>query len=179
MLAPVIQPLAAVIYERGQDIDALFIDVSAKLRTQGVRVGGLIQQSTRSSEACAAGINVVDLQTGQTFDIWQKRGRDARGCRLDERGLLVAEPAILSAVGSGVDLIVINRFGRAESLGRGLLGCFQAALEAEIPILTAVRAPYCEGWEAFHGGLGGTLEPNVSHVMSWLLAAAPLRHAYW
>ena len=48
----------------------------------------------------------------------------ARGCRLDERGLLDAEPAIMAAIADRVDLLVINRFGRAESLGRGLLGCF-------------------------------------------------------
>ena len=35
----------------------------------------------------------------------------------------------MESLADGVDLIVINRFGRAESLGKGLLGCFTAAVE--------------------------------------------------
>jgi hypothetical protein len=81
---------------------------------------------------------------------------------------LIVSPRLLSrlpaAIAEGIDLLVINRFGRAESLGRGLLGCFTAAMEAGVRVLTAVRVPYVEAWAAYHGGLPRTcrLRPRRS-----------------
>ena len=115
-------------------------------------------------------IHVVDLRSGEAFDIWEARGACARGCRLDERGLLNSEPAIMAAIADRVHLLVINRFGRAESLGRGLLGCLAAALEAGVPVLTAVRAPYDEAWQRFHGGSAQELTADLSTVVEWALA---------
>ena len=164
--------LAAIKYGRGFDVDAVLVQSSAELRLRGIRVGGLIQRSAGGRGECAASLHVVDLCLGRTFDIWEGRGACARGCRLDERGLLDAEPTIMAAIAGGLDLLVINRFGRAESLGRGLIGCFSAALEAGVPVLTAVRAPYEDAWCAFHGGLGRDLPPEESAVIRWATCAA-------
>ena len=81
--------------------------------------------------------------------------------------LAAATPVIDRAIVDGVDLIVINRFGRAESLGSGLLACFSSALSAGVPVLTAVRAPYDVAWTTFHGGLGLELPDNDTAVVSW------------
>jgi len=42
--------------------------------------------------------------------------------------------------GHRVDLVIMNRFGRAESLGGGLLSSLALAVAAELPVLIAVRA---------------------------------------
>jgi hypothetical protein len=162
--------LAAIRYERGFDIDDLLLRSCGALRSCGLRLGGVIQQSSGDRGRCAASIHVVDLRSGEAFDIWEARGSCARGCRLDERGLLDAEPAIMAAIADRVDLLVINRFGRAESLGRGLLGCFAAALEAGVPVLTAVRDPYAGDWRAFHGGLAHDLPADTARAIDWVLA---------
>jgi hypothetical protein len=161
--------LAAIHYERGLDVDALLLETCDALRSQGVRLGGIIQRSSGDRAQCATSVHVVDLRSGAAFDIWEARGACARGCRLDERGLVDAEATILAALADGADLVVINRFGRAESLGRGLVGCFAAAIDARVPVLTAVRAPYGEAWDAFHGGLGGELVPDVRQVIAWAM----------
>ena len=75
----------------------------------------------------------------------------------------------MAAIADRVDLLVINRFGRAESLGRGLIGCLTAALEAAVPILTAVRAPYDADWRAFHGGLGQDLPADEASAIGWAM----------
>jgi hypothetical protein len=165
------QPLAAVVYERGFDIDDVLLTACAELRPLGGRLGGVIQRSSGDRGLCASAVQVIDLRSGKTFDIWEARGACARGCRLDERGLLAAEPIIASAIAERVDLLVINRFGRAESLGRGLVGCFAAALETGVPVLTAVRAPYEAAWREFHGGLARDLPPDRSRVVNWALRA--------
>jgi molybdate transport system ATP-binding protein len=159
--------LGAIHYERGFAIDGLLLAIWAQLRGAGVRLGGLLQESVGERGTCAASVQAVDLRSGRTFSIWEPRGACACGCRLDERGLLDAEPNLMSAVAERVDLLVINRFGRAESLGRGLLGVFGLALEAGVPVLTAVRSPYQEAWRGFHGGLAEQLPCRLEAVLAW------------
>ena len=71
-----------------------------------------------------------------------------------------------------VDLLVVNRFGRAESHGGGLLTCVSAAVSAGIPVLTAVREPYLAPWRAYHGDLAASLGPELDAVMTWCESAA-------
>ena len=161
-------PLAAIHYTRGFDIDRLLIDVCAELSARGVRLGGLLQISTGERGGnCAASVHVVDLRTRRSFDIWQDRGPCARGCRLDEAGLAEAEVALREAIFDRVDLLVVNRFGRAESLGRGLRPYFEEALAADIPVLTAVRSPYDEDWNTFTSGMAISLTPASPVVVGW------------
>ncbi len=165
--------LAAIHYERGFDIDRVFIDVCASAAATGLRLGGLVQMTTGERGGnCAATVHVVDLRTQKAFDIWENRGACARGCRLDERSLADAEPAIMRAIVDRVHLLIINRFGRAESLGRGLRACFEAAIAADVPVLTAVRAPYDQAWQNFHGGFGLSLPCDEDQVAGWVTDVA-------
>jgi hypothetical protein len=164
-------PLAAIQYQRGFDIDELLSRSCAQLRSVGVRIGGVLQQSSGEQGQCASLVHVVDLRSGRTFNIWEDRGACAVGCRLDERGLVDAEPALMAALADGVDVLIINRFGRAESLGRGLLGCFSAAIEAGVAVLTAVRQPYDQAWYAFHGGCAHDLAPEMQVIIDWALTS--------
>ena len=163
---------AAINYPRGFDIDRLLVVVCAELARAGVRLGGLLQVSTGPRGGnCADSVNVLDLRTQQAFDIWDDRGHCASGCRLDEHGLAAAECVLEAAIADRVDLLLINRFGRAESLGRGLRGSFEAAIVAGIPTLTAIRPPYDEAWRDFHGGLGEELAPELERVVAWAMRA--------
>ncbi|MBI1385174.1 MAG: DUF2478 domain-containing protein [Rhizobiales bacterium] len=164
--------LAAIRYLRGHDIDGVLGAVCRELRAHGLSIGGLLQVSTGDrGGTCAATTVVVDLRTGEEFNIWQDRGPCATACRLDEGGLSLAEPALQKAIEARVDLLVINRFGRAESVGRGLRPYFEAALSAGVPVLTAVREPYDADWRAFHGGLGCEIACDVPSIVAWAVAA--------
>jgi Protein of unknown function (DUF2478) len=162
--------LAAVAYDRGFDIDCLLVDVCERLARCGARLGGLLQVSTGAKGGCASTVHVVDLRTNTAFDIWEDRGVRAKGCRLDERGLAAASQAIDRAIADRADLIILNRFGRAECLGGGFLGSLASAVAAELPVLTAVRAPYDLAWEKFHGGLGTELPADVIAITAWAQA---------
>jgi uncharacterized protein len=159
--------LAAIAYDGGFDIDRLLVEVCERLAHRGVRLGGLLQSSTGAKGGCASTVHVVDLRTNAAFDIWEDRGACARGCRLDESGLAAASQAIDRAISDRVDLLIMNRFGRAESLGGGLLDSLALAIAAELPVLTAVRAPYDLAWAKFHGGLAKELPADVVSVTAW------------
>lgn len=160
--------LAAIRYERGYDIDLLLKKVCDRLLERSVRLGGLLQVTTgeRGGE-CLATVHVVDLMTQTTFNVWDDRGKDAQACRLSETGLADAEGVLRTAIDQSVDLLIVNRFGRAESIGRGLRRSFEAAVDAGVPVLTAVREPYDTEWAAFHGGLGTELPCSVEAVIAW------------
>ena len=163
--------LAAIAYDRGFDIDRLLVAACERLSRRGIRLGGLLQVSTGAKGGCASTVHVVDLRTNAAFDIWEERGAGSKGCRLDERGLAAASHAIDEAIDDRVDLVIMNQFGRAESLGGGLLAAFSSAVSAGVPTLTAVRAPYDLAWAKFHGGLGHELPPDVQAVVAWVESA--------
>jgi nucleoside-triphosphatase THEP1 len=159
--------LAAVGYEPGVDINRLLRDVVARVRAEGTQVGGLLQEKVLDSEDCCEQLNLVDIRSGEAARITQQRGKEARGCKLDPRGLADIAHCIQDAIDADVELIVINKFGRAESEGGGLLSCFGDAVMAGIPLLTTAREPYLEAWRAFHGGLGIELPCSLDAVCDW------------
>jgi len=159
--------IGAICYDRGIDVDPLLVAVSDGLRQRGYRLGGVLQNAVGDRGSCAPSVHVVDLQSGALFNIWESRGVGSRGCRLNEGGLIDVEPAIMAAIDARVDLLLINRFGRAEACGGGFVGCFSAALEAGIMVLTAVRESYLGAWTSFDGGLGTNLDPDVATVLDW------------
>jgi hypothetical protein len=164
--------LAAIVYERGFALDAFLADVCGRLTAKGLRLGGLIQVMSGIRGARAASITAVDLRSGARVDIWEGPGARASDCRLDERRLVDTVPMILAAVEERVDLVVVNRFGRAESQGGGLLSCVSAAVAAGIPVLTAVREPYLAPWRAYHGDLAASLDPDLDAVATWCESVA-------
>ena len=163
-----ISPLAAIHYPKSFHIDWLLSQACSGLSRTGLELGGLLQLSTGGAGGCATSVHAIDLRSGEAFDIWEDRGVCSQGCRLDEQGLVLASAAIERAIEDKVDLIIVNRFGRAESLGRGLLDHVISALDAHIPVLTAVREPYDEAWARFHGGLAADLANNYAAICGWV-----------
>lgn len=159
--------LAAIHYEIGFDINQTMRDVVMHLRKDGFAVGGVIQETEVDADSCFSSINIVDIRSGEAARITQEQGKESRGCKLDPRGLASISHCITDAIDAGVDLIVINKFGRAESEGGGLLSCIAAAISAGLPVLTTVRQPYRESWHAFHGGLATELLPSLQEIIKW------------
>jgi nucleoside-triphosphatase THEP1 len=172
-LAPV---LGAIHYERDFDINRILRTVVKSLQVKGVKVGGVLQESEfRSSGSCVQ-LNIVDIRTGKTERITQDRGRGSRGCKLDPRGLAAISHCITDAIASDVDLVIINKFGRAESEGDGLLSCIADAISAGVPILTTVREPYITAWSLYHGGLAIEILPKIDAILHWYGASCPHRN---
>jgi hypothetical protein len=162
--------LAAIVYEAGFPVDAFMAAVAGTLRAEGMRVGGAVQRNTGST-ACSV-MSLEDLSTGERFGISQQLGAYARGCRLDPRGLASATARLEAAAMDSLDLLVLNKFGKAEADGGGLRGVLARALERGVPALTAVRPPYAEAWLAFHGGLAADLPPCRDAALDWCRGVA-------
>lgn len=164
--------LGAVQYEQGFDINRVLRLTAEKLRKEGLTLAGVVQRNREASKVCCEHMGLVDLRTGGLIAISQDLGPHAQGCRLDHYKLADVAGIIAGAIASGADLLIINKFGKAESDGNGLLSCITEAIGAGIPILTAVRDPYLEAWQAFHGGLADELPPMAGAVHDWCVSAA-------
>lgn len=162
-----VQTVAALHYEQGEDVSTVIAAAVARLRGGGLQVGGVLQEPEATGSAKCRMLDLVDLRTGERARITQDRGRESRGCKLDEQGLLSMAHCIASAISDRVDLVVVSRFGRAEAAGHGLLACCAEVVCAGIPLLTAVREPYVERWRSFNGGLAAELPCSADAILNW------------
>lgn len=170
-------PLAAIQYDTGFRIDDFVAAIAAALRAEGYSVGGVIQQN--GSDACAA-MTLVDVVSDVRFGISQDLGALASSCRLDPRGLADAGVKLERATDETVDIMIVNKFGRAEAeaeTGGGLRSAFAHAIALGIPVLTAVRPPYDQAWTKFHGGLASELPTQSDDVLTWCRRAIRKRRA--
>jgi hypothetical protein len=162
--------LAAVTYQSGFAIDGFMASVAARLRDEGVTLAGLVQQNGSDAPTTCAAMDLIDLSDGTRVRISQDLGPHAEGCRLDPRALAGVEDPLAHTIRARPDLFILNKFGKAEAEGDGLRTVFARAIDAGVPMLTAVRPPHSEAWAAFHGGLAVDLPPDLDTVLAWCRA---------
>lgn len=163
--------LAAIAVNDRTAVDALFDRVIATLRAEGFCIAGYVQRETPDARECCPETLVEDVETGALVRISQALGAGSKGCRLDPQALAGVAGAALARLDTPPDLMVLNRFGKGESEGRGLRVVFEKALELEIPVLTCVKENYRPAWVDYAGELAGTLPADEDAVLAWCRAA--------
>lgn len=158
--------LAAIHAPSSAAVDAVLDDVVGCLRRDGVRLGGLRQ--------CAAAregrgrIVVERLADGARHDLTRPRGRLARGCLLDEAALVALLPSLVAEIERGEpELFLLNRFGVREAEGRGACSLIEAALLADLPLLTVVRDAHVARWRDYGAEHVTTLACTSAAVLDW------------
>jgi nucleoside-triphosphatase THEP1 len=159
--------LAAMVYHSGFKIDDFLTRLADLLRADQVKLAGVLQENTRDVSGACSAMTLVDLTSRSRFRISQDLGSQAEGCRLDVRGIAEIGPLLERTIDQDAELIILNRFGKAEAEGGGLRAAFVRAMEAGIPTLTAVREPYIEAWSQFHGRLAIDLPADFATVLAW------------
>lgn len=150
-------PIAAIVLDgSGGDILATFV---AEVVGQGVRVRGLIQQHL--PELC-----LVDVHSGQVYPITQDLGPQATGCRIDPGGFAAAAMVLRRAL-DDAELVVVNRFGRLEAEGGGLVAEMLAVMAEGVPVLTCVNVDQLAAWQRFTGGAGVLLPADPAALRQW------------
>ncbi|PPQ40045.1 Protein of unknown function [Rhodoblastus acidophilus] len=156
-----IPQLAAVVYDEGEPIDALFAQVRAILEARGQRVGGVVQTP------CAETIYAIHIDSGRSFDLMQDLGACASGCRLDSGALAEAAGLLAQSLAARPDLLLVSRFGRAEAEGGGFLAEIGAAAAAGQPTLIGVARKRWDDWRAFAGDCAACLSCDAAAVLAW------------
>lgn len=163
--------LAAIGYQAGFPIDDLLRRVAERLRAERVALAGALQENIGGIPGQCSAMTLVELTSQRRFGISQDLGLQSEGCRLDARGLSEIGALLDRPFDPHTELLLLNRFGKAEAEGGGLRSVFARAIDAGIPVLTAVRPPYLEAWAQFHGGLAVDLPADLERVLAWCDAA--------
>ena len=159
--------IGGIKWRDGVDVDKIIRDVVIGLKSDGLAVAGIIQRSGRADPVLCQGVNVEFIGSDKLLSISQELGPDATGCSLDQTRLADVAGLLAETVEKGADLLVINRFGKSEANGGGLIDCANTAIMAGIPVLMAVGWKYHAKWCAYHGGMGLEIEPEKELIANW------------
>jgi len=161
--------IAGIAFEPGFAVDALMAEIVDRLEQRGLRLAGVIQSLSKEPGCDRGNLRLRALGSDWEIPILQDRGPLAKGCRLDYGSMVDVSARIDASLKGDVDLVILNRFGRAESEGGGLRQVLERCVEAELPTLIAVRTDYHADWEGFHGGMARTMPAHLPTVLSWCL----------
>lgn len=161
--------LAGIVFESGFAIDALMAQLVERLQARGLRLCGVIQTVSDAAGGDRHNLRLRALGDDWEIPILQDRGPLAKGCRLDYASMVDVCARIDASLAQQADLVVLNRFGRAEAEGGGLRQVLERCVEAERPTIIAVRSDYLADWSAFHGGMADTLSPDLETILAWCL----------
>jgi nucleoside-triphosphatase THEP1 len=155
--------LAALVYERNQDPDAVLSAFAADLNARGFRAVGMVQ----AGQCADASLSAVLVHNGEVLALAQDATSPASGCRLDLGRLQDAAARVAGAMDAGADLVIVNRFGKRERDGKGLSRVIERALDADIPVVIAVSSDSFVDWIKFAGGMSVKLACDPTALSQW------------
>ena len=138
-----------------------------------MRVAGLVQDRAGDGLCNLHDVWVRDLMSGETLPIMQDLGAGAEGCRVDPSAIALAARLLDRALAANPDLLVVNRFGRLESQGGGMLAEIGRAFAEGMAMIVCVPDRYCDAWNAFACGLDVQLPASREAIEAWWRAIAP------
>ena len=155
-------PLVALVYEDGPAFDPLISALVRSWMAKGLRLAGVVQLNERREGRRRCDMILEDLSSGRRFPISEDRGAMARGCHLDHDALSRIILDVHQSLSSGVDALVVNKFGKEEAEGRGFVDTIAAAMEHGIPAVIGVPLRNLTAFRVF--GEGAAEEVCVSSI---------------
>jgi hypothetical protein len=134
-------------------------------------VVGLVEEAGDApGTACGPG-RLRSLADGQSYSLFQDLGEGSASCALDAEGVVFAGEAMRRDIAAGCDMVVLSKFGKLEAESRaGLIPAFVAAIEAGVPVLTAVSPKYAAAWDAFAAPFYCVLPAEFVAIKAWWAA---------
>lgn len=167
------EPLGGILYFKDSNVDAVLRDAADYFLYRGLDILGYQQVEIADPVSCCPETRIVRIDGGQSIRISQALGSGARGCRLDPETLTSVCASMLADIKRRPDLLIINRFGKAEAEGGGLRSVFVRAAELGIPVLTALKDCHLDAWSNFSGSMGKILSPDLISIGHWYAAFRP------
>ncbi len=156
------QKLAAIEIQDGQPSATVLDAVAQALQAEGIVVAGYLQRKLSQEGNTISNTVLEDIETGEQFGIMQALGASAASCRLDTGALAdIAGRTIerLERLERPADVLILNRFGKAEAEGHGLRAALEMAIDRDIPVLTLVASTYLQAWRDYVGEMATSLPP--------------------
>lgn len=162
------RPILSLVYTNGHAADCFLADLGYGLRETGVAVAGIVQRNTFLRDPIKCDMEVEELASGTVLQLSEFRGPAARGCRLDRAALAEAAGLLTAAINAGPDVLILNKFGRAEAEGGGLRDALGRAAQVSIPTIVGVPLRNIDCWRSFAGELADDCGIDPEYVRRWL-----------
>lgn len=160
--------ILGVVYDDGPFFDMFLVALVGELRATGYRLAGAAQINAERADRRKCDMIVEELASGTRVLISEDRGREARGCRLDTDALARLTRLAEQGLGTGPDLLVLNKFGKEEAEGRGLRPVIASAAERAIPAVVGVPRRNLQPFQDFCGETATVLAPRRDEVLAWI-----------
>ncbi|MDJ0638597.1 MAG: DUF2478 domain-containing protein [Paracoccaceae bacterium] len=151
------------------DTDLLMAALAADIEAAGFKACGTVQINTECGGDGPCDMDVRVLPDGPVIRISQSLGPNARGCRLDPGALETAIAACEQRLDEA-DVLIVNKFGKQEALGRGFRGLIAEALGREIPVLVGLNGLNREAFDDFTGGAAEEIAADRAILKDWAMA---------
>lgn len=161
------QKLAAIEIREGQPSSEALDVVAQALRAEGIVVAGYLQRNLSQQAGLISDTVLEDIETGEQFGIMQALGASATSCRLDTGALADLAARTLVRLERPADILILNRFGKAEAEGHGLRAALEMAIDRDIPVMTLVEPAYLQAWRDYVGDMAASLAPATADALAW------------
>ncbi len=142
-----------------------------RARSAGMRLAGVLQQNSMRAGKKKCDMELVDIASGAIVRISEDRGGMARGCRMDWNAVTRAAASVEDTIRRDcVDLLIINKFGKAEEDGRGMRDAIAAAIEFGVPVLLSIGPLSLPSFIEFAGDFCRIAEADDPVIDAWLTA---------
>ena len=156
--------------------DELLAGVASQLEDAGLRLAGTVQTNLERLDRSKCDMDLRVLPDGPVLRISQDLGEGSRGCRLNT-GALETAVAEVQARLDGVEVLLVNKFGKQEALGRGLAPVIAEALSRGLTVLVGVNGLNLPAFLDFTGEVAEALLPDPAAIVAWVHAAAVAKAA--
>ncbi|NOD28761.1 MULTISPECIES: DUF2478 domain-containing protein [Ruegeria] len=157
--------------------DRLLSAVAERLLASGSKLAGVVQTNTECADSSKCDMDLRVLPDGETIRISQSLGTQSRGCRLDPAALEQAVGYVTASLEGAPQLLIINKFGKHESDGRGFRPVIGEALAMDIPVLVGVNGLNEEKFQTFADGAAEALPADLDAIEAWFNKVSELRPA--
>jgi Protein of unknown function (DUF2478) len=161
--------LAYVTLQGRGRIDALIAEVAARLTADGVRLAGTVQSNHERPDRRKCDMDLAVLPDGPIVRISEDRGDLARGCALDSGALEQTVFAVQQRL-AGAEVLIVNKFGKREAEGKGLVPVIAEALDLGLPVLIGVNGLNLAAFLAFAGEAVTALSTDALSTATWCKA---------
>jgi len=162
-----VQPRLAAVELREDNLADHVVDiVIGRLLAQGYNIVGL-RQRILDTGGGGCGVRLQSISNGEYHRMTQDLGSGSTSCNIDADALERLAEMQKNEIKPGVDLVIVNRFGKRESQGGGFCNVIERASELDIPVLTVVNATFLSNWLEYGGDFVTSLPADEQIILLW------------
>ncbi|MDO5640846.1 MAG: DUF2478 domain-containing protein [Paracoccus sp. (in: a-proteobacteria)] len=153
--------------DQEQETDAALTDAATLAIGAGMRLTGTVQPVDGDNRAEKCHIILALLPDGERCDISLPLEPGMTGCRLDAGALEDVAVQVQDRL-PDAQCLLVNKFGKQEAVGRGLVTAIGEACERGLPVVVGVSPQWLAAFQDFAGDAAEPLPADASVIVNWL-----------